>query len=154
MITEAKTVLKEFWGYDDFRGLQGPIIQSILSGNDTLGLMPTGGGKSLCYQVPGMLYPGTTLVISPLIALMDDQHNELVRRGIKSYQFKGFYPVRKLDEAFRNLRYGQYKFAFIAPERLSNPLFREYISNADISLLAVDEAIVSHNGDVILDRLT
>ncbi|MGB2354438.1 MAG: DEAD/DEAH box helicase, partial [Schleiferiaceae bacterium] len=70
MITEAKAVLKDFWGYDDFRGLQGPIIQSILSGKDTLGLMPTGGGKSLCYQVPGMLYPGTTLVISPLIALM------------------------------------------------------------------------------------
>ena len=140
MITEAKAVLKEFWGYDDFRGLQEPIIQSILSGKDTLGLMPTGGGKSLCYQVPGMLYPGTTLVISPLIALMEDQHNGLVQRGIKSYHFKGFYPVRKLDEAFRNLRYGKYKFAFIAPERLSNPLFREYISNADISLLAVDEA--------------
>ena len=71
---------------------------------------------------------------------MEDQHNGLVQRGIKSYHFKEFYPVRKLDEAFRNLRYGKYKFAFIAPERLSNPLFREYISNADISLLAVDEA--------------
>ena len=89
MITEAKAVLKEFWGYDDFRGLQEPIIQSILSGKDTLGLMPTGGGKSLCYQVPWMLYPGTTLVISPLIALMEDQHNGLVQRGIKSYHFKG-----------------------------------------------------------------
>lgn len=140
MINKAKAVLKEFWGYDDFRGLQGLIIQSILSGKDTLGLLPTGGGKSLCYQIPGMLYPGTTLVISPLVSLMEDQHNGLKERGIKSYHFKGSYPPGKLDEAFRNLRYGKYKFAFIAPERLSSVLFREYISNADISLLAVDEA--------------
>ena len=140
MITKAKAVLKEFWGYNDFRGLQGSIIQSVLSGNDTLGLLPTGGGKSLCYQIPGMVFPGTTLVISPLVSLMENQHNELTERGIKSYHFKGSYPPGKLDEAFRNLRYGKYKFAFIAPERLGNVLFREYISNADISLLAVDEA--------------
>ncbi|MAZ96732.1 MAG: hypothetical protein CMP53_04330 [Flavobacteriales bacterium] len=140
MIKKAKAVLKEFWGYDDFRGLQGAIIQSVLLGKDTLGMLPTGGGKSICYQVPGLLYPGTTLVISPLVALMEDQHKGLLSRGIKSYHFKGSYPVRKLDEAFRNLRYGKYKFAFIAPERLGNALFREYIANADISLLAVDEA--------------
>ena len=140
MIEKARAVLKEYWGYDDFRGLQGDIITSILSGKDTIGLLPTGGGKSICYQIPGLIYPGTTIVISPLVALMEDQHNGLVRRGIKSYHFKGSYPVRKLDEAFRNLRFGKYKFAFLAPERLSNPLFLEYLSNADISLIAIDEA--------------
>lgn len=140
MIEKAREVLKKYWGYDDFRGLQGEIITSILTGNDTIGLLPTGGGKSICYQIPGIIYPGTTLVISPLVALMEDQHNGLVHRGIKSYHFKGSYSVRKLDEAFRNLRYGKYKFAFLAPERLSNPLFLEYLSNADISLIAIDEA--------------
>lgn len=140
MIDKAKAILKEYWGYDDFRGLQGDIITSILSGNDTIGLLPTGGGKSICYQIPGLLLPGTTLVISPLVALMEDQHNGLINRGIKSYHFKGSYSVRKLDEAFRNLRFGKFKFAFLAPERLSNPLFLEYLSNADISLIAIDEA--------------
>ena len=136
----AKEALKKHWGYDDFRGLQGDIISSVVSGKNTVGLLPTGGGKSICYQVPGLLYPGLTLVISPLVALMEDQHNGLVKRGIKSYHFKGSYSPRKLDEAFRNLRYGKYKFAFIAPERIANPLFLEYIKNADISLLAIDEA--------------
>ena len=140
MIEKARAVLKKYWGYDDFRGLQGEIITSILTGNDTIGLLPTGGGKSICYQIPGIIYPGTTVVISPLVALMDDQHNGLVHRGIKSYHFKGSYSIRKLDEAFRNLRYGKYKFAFLAPERLSNPLFLEYLGNADISLIAIDEA--------------
>lgn len=140
MIEKARAVLKEYWGYDDFRGLQGEIITSILSGNDTIGLLPTGGGKSVCYQIPGLLLSGTTLVISPLVALMEDQHNGLINRGIKSYHFKGSYSVRKLDEAFRNLRFGKYKFAFLAPERLSNSLFLEYLSNADISLIAIDEA--------------
>jgi len=140
MIEKAKAVLKQYWGYDHFRGLQGDIITSILSGNDTIGLLPTGGGKSICYQIPGLLLPGTTLVISPLVALMEDQHSGLIKRGIKSYHFKGSYSVRKLDEAFRNLRFGKYKFAFLAPERLSNPLFLEYLSNADISLIAIDEA--------------
>jgi len=137
---DAKKALKKYWGYDDFRGLQSDIISSILSGKNTVGLLPTGGGKSICYQIPGILYPGLTIVISPLVALMEDQHNGLVKRGIKSYHFKGSYAPRKLDETFRNLRYGNYKFAFFAPERISNPLFLEYLSHADISLLAIDEA--------------
>ena len=113
MIEKAKAILKEYWDYDEFRGLQGDIITSILSGNDTIGLLPTGGGKSICYQIPGLLLPGTTIVISPLVALMEDQHTGLINRGIKSYHFKGSYSVRKLDEAFRNLRFGKYKFAFL-----------------------------------------
>jgi len=140
IINDAKKVLKQYWGYDDFRGLQADIIRAAVSGVNTVGLLPTGGGKSICYQIPGLLYPGLTIVISPLVALMEDQHNGLVDRGIKSYHFKGSYTPRKLDEAFRNLRYGNYKFAFFAPERISNPLFLEYLSHADISLLAIDEA--------------
>lgn len=138
--TEALEPLKKYWGYPAFRGFQEPIIDHILDGKDTIGLLPTGGGKSICYQIPGLCLPGLTLVISPLVALMADQHNGLVRRGIKSYHFKGSYTPRELDEAFRNLRYGGYKFAFFAPERLHNELFTEYIRNADISLIAIDEA--------------
>lgn len=138
--TEAIEVLQEHWGYPAFRGFQEPIVDHILDGKNTIGLLPTGGGKSICYQVPGLVFPGLTIVISPLVALMADQHEGLVRRGIKSYHFKGSYSPRKLDEAFRNLRYGKYKFAFFAPERLHNSLFLEYIKNADISLIAIDEA--------------
>ena len=137
---QTRDILKQYWGFDDFREHQKPIISSICSGANTVGLLPTGGGKSICYQVPGMYYPGLTIVISPLVALMEDQHQGLVDKGIASYHFKGSYSPRKLDEAFRNLRYGSYKFAFFAPERLNNKLFCEYILHADISLIAVDEA--------------
>ena len=108
----ALELLKQYWGYDSFRGHQEAIIDSVLSGNDTIGLLPTGGGKSICYQIPGLIFPGLTMVISPLIALMEDQHNGLIKRNIKSFHFKGSYSARSRDEAFRNLRYGNYKFAF------------------------------------------
>ncbi len=137
---KALDVLKTYWGYPGFRGLQADIIAQILSGHDTIGLLPTGGGKSICYQVPGLVLPGVTLVISPLVALMSDQQKGLEDRGIKSYHFKGSYTPRKLDEAFRNIRFGQYKFAFVAPERLNSELFQEYIKHADIGLIAIDEA--------------
>lgn len=137
---KALSVLKEYWGYPGFRGLQGDIIEHCLSGQHTIGLLPTGGGKSICYQVPGLVLPGVTLVISPLVALMSDQQRGLQDRGIKSYHFKGSYTPRKLDEAFRNIRYGHYKFAFMAPERLNSELFLEYVKNADIGLIAIDEA--------------
>ena len=137
---KALEVLKKYWGYPGFRGLQGDIVEHCLSGNNTIGLLPTGGGKSICYQVPGLVLPGVTLVISPLVALMSDQQKGLEDRGIKSYHFKGTYSPRKLDEAFRNIRFGQYKFAFVAPERLNSELFQEYIRHADIGLIAIDEA--------------
>ena len=137
---KALEVLKTYWGYSGFRGLQASIISHILSGHDTIGLLPTGGGKSICYQVPGLMLPGFTLVISPLVALMSDQQKGLEDREIKSYHFKGSYTPRKLDEAFRNIRFGKYKFAFVAPERLNSELFQEYIKHADISLIAIDEA--------------
>ena len=99
---KALEVLKKYWGYPGFRGLQGEIVEHCLSGNNTIGLLPTGGGKSICYQVPGLVLPGVTLVISPLVALMSDQQKGLEDRGIKSYHFKGTYSPRKLDEAFRS----------------------------------------------------
>ena len=137
---QAKEILKKYWGYPDFRGLQGDIISSILSGKHTIGLLPTGGGKSICYQVPGIALDGITIVISPLLALMQDQLHGLTKRNIKAYQFTGSYSPRQLDEAFRNIKYGGYKFVFLAPERLSNLLFLEYLQNAEISLIAIDEA--------------
>ncbi len=137
---QAKEILKKYWGYPDFRGLQGDIISSILSGKHTIGLLPTGGGKSICYQVPGIALDGITIVISPLLALMQDQLHGLTKRNIKAYLFTGSYSPRQLDEAFRNIKYGGYKFVFLAPERLSNLLFLEYLQNAEISLIAIDEA--------------
>lgn len=103
-------------------------------------MLPTGGGKTICYQIPGLLLDGLTIVISPLIALMTLQHQELLDKGIKSYHFHGKYTPRQLDTAFRNLRYGKYKFVFMAPERLNNPLFTEFLGNAHVGLIAVDEA--------------
>lgn len=137
---QAKEILKKYWGYPAFRGLQGDIISCILSGKHTIGLLPTGGGKSICYQVPGLALDGITIVISPLLALMQDQLHSLTKRNIKAYQFTGSYSPRQLDEAFRNIKYGDYKFVFLAPERLSNLLFLEYLQNAEISLVAIDEA--------------
>ncbi|MET1168661.1 MAG: RecQ family ATP-dependent DNA helicase [Flavobacteriales bacterium] len=140
ILQQAKQILKQYWGYPEFRGLQGDIISSVLSGKHTIGLLPTGGGKSICYQVPGLALDGITIVISPLLALMQDQLHGLTKRNIKAYQFTGSYSPRQLDEAFRNIKYGGYKFVFLAPERLSNTLFLEYLQNAEVSLIAIDEA--------------
>jgi len=140
ILQQAKEILKQYWGYPGFRGLQGDIISSVLSGKHTIGLLPTGGGKSICYQVPGLALDGITIVISPLLALMQDQLHGLTKRNIKAYQFTGSYSPRQLDEAFRNIKYGGYKFVFLAPERLSSTLFIEYLQNAEVSLIAIDEA--------------
>ncbi len=140
ILQQAKEILKQNWGYPEFRGLQGEIISSVLSGRHTIGLLPTGGGKSICYQVPGLALDGITIVISPLLALMQDQLHGLTKRNIKAYQFTGSYSPRQLDEAFRNIKHGGYKFVFVAPERLSNALFLEYLQNAEVSLIAIDEA--------------
>ena len=137
---KALDVLHNYWGYSQFRGLQVPIISNVLAGKNTIGLLPTGGGKSICYQVPGLCLEGVTLVISPLLALMQDQLHGLESRGISGYQFTGSYSPRQLDQAFSNIRNGGYKFVFLAPERLQNKLFLEYIKNANVSLIAVDEA--------------
>ncbi|MBN2744409.1 MAG: RecQ family ATP-dependent DNA helicase [Marinilabiliaceae bacterium] len=135
-----KQILKQYWGYNDFRPLQGDIIQSIASGNDTLGLMPTGGGKSLTFQVPGMVLDGICIVITPLIALMKDQVTNLSRRGIKALAIHSGMQSKEVAIAFDNALFGGYKFLYISPERAASPFFRERVTQLNISILAIDEA--------------
>ena len=133
-------ILKKYWAYDRFRPLQEEIIESICSGSDTLVLLPTGGGKSLCYQVPGMAMEGLCLVISPLIALMNDQVHQLKRRNIKAIAVSSRMNKREIDIALDNAVYGDYKFLYLPPERLQSPLFLERLPKMNICLIAVDEA--------------
>jgi ATP-dependent DNA helicase RecQ len=135
-----RQVLKKYWGYDDFRPLQGDIIQSVASGRDTLGLMPTGGGKSLTFQVPAMLADGVCLVVTPLIALMKDQVENLQKRGIKAMAIHSGMGGNEMSVAFDNLVFGGYKFLYISPERLGTVQFREKLQHIKVSLIAVDEA--------------
>jgi ATP-dependent DNA helicase RecQ len=133
-------ILKQYWGYDSFRPLQEEIIQSILSGKDTLALMPTGGGKSLCYQVPAMAKEGLCLVISPLIALMKDQTENLRKKGITAF---AIYSGMKRYEVINTLKTAcesNCKFLYVSPERLETNLFKEYLPALNVSLIAVDEA--------------
>ncbi|MEO7121485.1 MAG: ATP-dependent DNA helicase RecQ, partial [Ginsengibacter sp.] len=133
-------ILMSYWGYNAFRPLQQEIIDSIIAGNDTLAIMPTGGGKSICYQVPAMLTDGLCLVISPLIALMKDQVGNLKKKGIPAlsiYSGMSFIEVRK---TLKNAAYGNFKFLYVSPERLETELFLEYLPAININLLAVDEA--------------
>lgn len=135
-----KQLLKTYWGYDDFRPLQEDIINAVLDGRDVLALLPTGGGKSICFQVPAMYKEGICLVISPLIALMKDQVENLKRKGIPAlsvYSGMSFLEVRK---TLQNAAYGNYKFLYVSPERLETNLFLEFLSSMNISLVAIDEA--------------
>ncbi len=133
-------ILKKYWGYDVFRPLQLEIINSILSGNDTLALMPTGGGKSICFQIPALANKGICLVISPLIALMKDQVLNLKKKGIPAlsvYSGMSFIDVKK---TLQNAVYGNFKFLYVSPERLETDLFLEFLPSININLIAVDEA--------------
>ena len=137
---QPKDILKKYWGFDAFRPLQEEIIASVLAGTDTLALMPTGGGKSVCFQVPTLCRPGICIVLSPLIALMKDQVQNLRKRGIQAAAvFSGMH-YREIDRIFDNCIYGEIKFLYLSPERLGNELARERISQMKVSLLAVDEA--------------
>lgn len=133
-------ILTKYWGFSSFKPLQKDIITSILEGNDTLALLPTGGGKSLCYQLPALLMEGTALVISPLIALMEDQVKSLEHRGIKAMYFESHPKSLPLSQQIDNCIYGNYKVVYISPERLTNDLFLQQISQAPLSLIAIDEA--------------
>ena len=133
-------ILKKYWGYSSFRPLQEEIICSVLSGHDTLGLMPTGGGKSITFQVPGLSLPGITLVVTPLISLMKDQVDNLKRRRIKAVYFHSAMTRRESEIAWEKIVNGRAKFVYIAPERLSNVRFIEEIKRLKISLLVIDEA--------------
>ena len=134
-------VLQEFWGYESFRPLQEQIINSVLEGNDTLALMPTGGGKSICFQVPQLMKEGLALVISPLVALMKDQVQNLADRGIKAISIHSGMSRREVDIALNNAAYDeQVKFLYVSPERLATNLFSSYLNVLPISTIVVDEA--------------
>ena len=117
-------LLKKYWGYDDFRGIQREIIESIVGGHDTLGLMPTGGGKSITFQVPALAQEGTCIVITPLIALMKDQVQNLRRQGIKAAAVYSGMPHSDILTTLENAVFGQVKILYVSPERLSSDLFR------------------------------
>jgi ATP-dependent DNA helicase RecQ len=140
MIDKARLVLKKYYGYSSFREGQEKIITAITQGSDTLGIMPTGGGKSICFQVPALLYPGTTLVISPLISLMKDQVDSLITVGIPATFINSSLSAKEVHERLRAAKEGQYKLLYVAPERLESEHFRELLKSLTISILAVDEA--------------
>lgn len=133
-------ILKKHWGHASFRPLQEEIITSVLNGNDTLALLPTGGGKSICFQVPALAKPGLCLVISPLIALMKDQVYNLHRRGIKASAVFSGMSSREIDTTLDNCAYGDVKLLYVSPERLRTEMFLERLAKLNVNLLAVDEA--------------
>lgn len=136
----AGSILKKYWGYSAFRGVQEAVIQSVLEGKDTLALLPTGAGKSVCFQVPAMLQDGVCLVISPLIALMKDQVEQLAERGITAVTINSSMNFFEVRQALQRAASGDYKFIYLSPERLQSRLFREYLPALQVSLIAVDEA--------------
>ncbi len=135
-----REILKQYWGYSAFRLLQEDIIRSVLEGQDTLALLPTGGGKSVCFQVPALCLKGICIVVSPLIALMKDQVAQLKRRGIKATAIFSGMSRREIDITLDNCIYGDFKLLYVSPERLKTELFLERARQMNISILAVDEA--------------
>ena len=135
-----RDILKKYWGYDDFRGVQREIIESIGNGRDTLGLMPTGGGKSITFQVPTLARKGLCIVVTPLIALMKDQVANLRVRGIKAAAIYSGMRSSEVVTALENCIFGDYKFLYISPERISSELFIKKIQRVKVQLITVDEA--------------
>ncbi|MCK4685204.1 MAG: DEAD/DEAH box helicase, partial [Pirellulales bacterium] len=138
--TTAQDVLKKTFGYQSFRGTQQAIIERTLAGKHSLVLMPTGGGKSLCYQLPALLLDGLTLVISPLIALMKDQVDVLQRGGVAAARLDSSVAYDEVQGIYRGMADGSLKILYIAPERLANERFLQRLRRTPIALLAVDEA--------------
>jgi len=137
---DLHSVLLKYWGFSSFRPMQEDIIQSAIDGNDTLALLPTGGGKSLCYQVPGMAMDGLCIVVSPLIALMKDQVQALRDKGIKAVGIYHGLSKAEIDNAVDNCVYGDVKFLYMSPERLATDLIRSRMVKMKVNLLAIDEA--------------
>ena len=133
-------ILKKYFGYDTLREGQAELIDEILKGRDVLGIMPTGAGKSLCYQIPALMFPGIALVISPLISLMTDQVKALNQAGIHAAYINSSLTEGQIAKALENAKRGQYKIIYVAPERLETERFMEFACGADISMVTVDEA--------------
>jgi len=140
MLEEALKILKQYFGYSDFKPGQKEAILSILNKKDTIGIMPTGAGKSLCFQIPALIFSGVTVVISPLIALMKDQVDRLISQNIPATFINSSLNIEEINARLSGLSSGLYKILYIAPERLSNPYFINDLKNINISLFAVDEA--------------
>jgi len=135
-----ESLLKKYWGYDSFRPLQRDIIVSVMQGDDTLVLLPTGGGKSICYQLPAVAQDGVCFVFSPLIALMKDQVDNLLKRGISAVALHSGMTSREIDTEMQNTLNGKYKLVYLSPERATTKVFRNYLVNIPVSFFVVDEA--------------
>jgi len=139
-IEPYRQILTKYWGYSSFKPLQEDIIRSVAEGKDTLGLMPTGGGKSITFQVPALAHEGICLVITPLIALMKDQVNRLNDLEIKSIAIHSGMSAEEIDNALENAVFGDYKFLYVSPERISTRMFQAKVTRLNLSLVAIDEA--------------
>ncbi len=139
-MSTPKEILKQYWGYEAFRPMQEDIINTVLAGEDVLALLPTGGGKSLCFQVPALAKEGICLVVSPLIALMKDQVANLEKKGIPALSIHSGMPFMEVRKTLQNAAYGPFKFLYLSPERLQTKLFQEWLPALHVNLIAVDEA--------------
>ena len=139
-LTALEDVLRKHWGFSSFRPPQIPVVTTASEGRDTLAILPTGGGKSVCYQVPGLIKGGVCLVVSPLVALMADQVQGLTRRGIPAYALTSGMHKSDVLRILDNGRFGPGGFLFIAPERLANPEFETACRDMDVRMIVVDEA--------------
>ena len=139
-MTSAEQILKQYWGFDSFRGIQREIIESISTGHDTLGLMPTGGGKSITFQVPALMMEGVCIVITPLIALMKDQVQNLRQRGIQAAAIYSGMTHAEILTTLENCIFGGVKILYISPERLASDLFQTKLRRIRVSFVTVDEA--------------
>ena len=139
-MNKARGYLKQYFGYETFRHGQEAIIERVLSGHNTAGIMPTGGGKSICYQIPALLFPGVTLVISPLISLMKDQVDALVQNGIDATFLNSTLTATESRQRMSEIKQGKYKLVYVAPERLDHPAFQQEWQHIQLSLVAIDEA--------------
>ena len=135
-----QSILKEYWGFASFRPLQEDIINTVLNGNDCLALLPTGGGKSICFQVPAMAKEGLCLVITPLIALMKDQVENLRRKGITAFSIYSGMTRKEVISTLQVAGNSNCKFLYVSPERLQTRIFKEYLPSLGVSLIAIDEA--------------
>lgn len=139
-VPDIHAILKKYWGYDEFREMQADIIHSVLGGNDTLGLMPTGGGKSITFQVPTMAVDGMSLVVTPIISLMKDQVDNLVSRGIKATYLYARLSMSEVRRTYEKCINGKYKFLYVSPERLGSDTFIDRLKQMPVKLIVVDEA--------------
>jgi ATP-dependent DNA helicase RecQ len=139
-LEDSVSILKKFWGYDAFRPPQDEIIDSVLNKKDTVALLPTGGGKSICFQIPAIILPGKTLVVSPLIALMQDQVDQLANRNIRAKSLNANLSYREIDYILDDFVFGELKLLYISPERIKSETFRLRLPKVKLSLIAVDEA--------------